>query len=319
MAVYTNVSREQIEILLESYNIGKLTKYVEIEQGVENSNFFLYTETGKYILTIYEKRVKAEDIPFYLNFMEHLNVKHFPAPLPIKNKNDRSLNIIADKPCAVISFLQGKFQSDIRNNHLEDLGENLANMHLASLDFPMKLGNNFSLESWYDLFDKVKDKADDFKLGIADYIQANLNYLSDKWPYDIPVGVIHGDLFPDNVFFENDKLVGVIDYYFACNDILIYDLAICLNAWCFESHNEFNVTKAKRFLKSYNQSRKITQKELNALPIVASGSALRFLLTRLYDWLNHDEKAIVKPKDPLEYLEKLRFHNGIISYKEYGI
>lgn len=319
MAVYTNVSQTQIEILLESYNIGKLTQFIAIEQGVENSNFFLYTEKGKYILTIYEKRVKKDDIPFYLNFMEHLNAKNFPAPLPITNKNGESLSAIVGKPCAVISFLHGKYTANIRNYHLDELGANLAHMHLASLDFPMKLANNFSLQSWYDLFDKVKDRADDLKDGLAEYTQTNLDYLNDKWPDDVPTGVIHGDLFPDNVFFAKDKLVGIIDYYFACSDILIYDLAICLNAWCFENHNEFNVTKAKRLLKSYNKVRKITQKELDILPIVASGSALRFLLTRIYDWFNHDNGAIVKPKDPLEYLEKLRFHNGIISHEQYGI
>ena len=319
MAVYTNVSRNEVEHLLSSYDIGVLSDYSQIEQGVENSNFFLNTESNKYILTIYEKRVQREDIPFYLNFMEHLADHGFPCPLPIKNKLGENLSTIAKKPCAIISFLNGKAKQNIYNCHIEELGQYLANMHIASMNFNMKLENNFSLQSWFELFDKVKSRADEIKPGLSKYIDQQLSFLSDNWPDNIPTGIIHGDLFPDNVFYDKDKLVGIIDYYFACNDMLVYDLAICLNAWCFEAHNEFNVTKAKRLLRSYNKVREISEDELKALPVLASGAALRFLLTRLYDWFNHDDNAIVQPKKPLEYLEKLRFHNGIRSHTEYGL
>jgi homoserine kinase type II len=319
MAVYTTVSQNQLDELLSNYNIGKPLKLEAIEQGIENSNYFLTTDKAKYVLTIYEKRVNKADLPFYLNLMEHLSKKNVPCPVPIKNKEGGNLSEVNGRPCAIISFLSGKNTKSIQNTHLAELGANMAKMHLATSDFAMELKNNFSLNAWGSLFNSVKDNADSLKAGLKSEIEEQLGRLTVSWPSSLYRGVVHADLFPDNVFFHNDKLVGIIDYYFACNDYLMYDVAICLNAWCFENNNEFNVTKAKKLLSSYNQVRKISEEELNALPILASGAALRFLLTRLYDWFNRVEGALVKAKDPLEYLEKLRFHSGIKSHTEYGL
>ncbi|MDA0781812.1 MAG: homoserine kinase [Rickettsiales bacterium] len=319
MAVYTIVSDEQLDELIADYDIGKAVNLQAIEQGIENSNYFLTTDKSKYVLTIYEKRVKTEDLPFYLNLMEHLSKKGVPCPIPIKNKNGTNLSKVNDRSCAIVSFLKGKNTKNIRNEHLCELGANLAKMHIAASDFDMELKNNFSLNAWGSLFNSVKDNVDSLRKGLRAEIEDELGKYTVNWPKSLYSGVVHADLFPDNVFFQDGKLVGIIDYYFACNDYLMYDLAICLNAWCFENNNEFNITKAKKFLNSYNGVRKISEEELNALPILAGGAALRFLLTRLYDWFNPVEGALVKPKDPMEYLQKLRFHNGIKSHSEYGL
>ncbi|PIR39031.1 MAG: homoserine kinase [Alphaproteobacteria bacterium CG11_big_fil_rev_8_21_14_0_20_39_49] len=319
MAVYTIVSDEQLDELIAGYDIGKAVSLQAIEQGIENSNYFLTTDKAKYVLTIYEKRVKTEDLPFYLNLMEHLSKKGVPCPIPIKNKNGSNLSKVNGRPCAIVSFLKGKNTKNIRNEHLCELGANLAKMHIAASDFDMELKNNFSLNAWRSLFNSVKDNIDSLRKGLRAEIEDELGKYTVNWPKSLYSGVVHADLFPDNVFFQDGKLVGIIDYYFACNDYLMYDLAICLNAWCFENNNEFNITKAKKFLNSYNGVRKISEEELNALPVLAGGAALRFLLTRLYDRFNPVEGALVKPKDPMEYLQKLRFHNGIKSHSEYGL
>lgn len=319
MAVYTQVSNSELSSLLENYNIGKATDLKAIEQGVENSNYFLFTEDSRYILTIYEKRINTEELPFYLNLMQHLSAKGIPCPVPIKTNSGENLSHISGKPCAIVSFLNGKGVKSIRNEHLSELGTNMAKMHIAASDFSMKRENNFSLNGWGKLFNSVKNHADGIKEGLKDEIEQQLSYLSVNWPSSLYSGIVHADLFPDNVFFEKEKLVGIIDYYFACNDLLMYDLAICINAWCFENNNEFNVTKARKLLSSYNKVRKISEEELEALPILASGAALRFLLTRLDDWFHPAQDALVKEKDPLEYLHKLRFHNGIKSHTEYGL
>jgi homoserine kinase type II len=319
MAVYTKISDSQISLLLQQYNIGQVVSLKEIEQGIQNSNFFLNTENGRYIFTIFEKRLNNDYLPFYLNLMEHLSSKGVPCPVPIKTKSGQNLTEIDGKQCAIVSFLNGKSTKTLRAEHLEELGKNMAMMHIAGSDFKMKCENNFSLRGWGELFNAVKPHADKLKSGLAAEIEDRLGYLSVNWPKSLYSGIVHADLFPDNVFFEQDKLVGIIDFYFACNDYLMYDVAICLNAWCFENNRDFNITKARKLLSSYNQVRKISEEELNALPILSSGAALRFLLTRLYDWFHQVDGALVKPKDPLEYLTKLRFHTGIKSHSEYGL
>lgn len=319
MAVYTKVSIQKIEQLLIKYNVGKLVSIKEIDNGVENSNYFLTTNKNKFIFTIYEKRVNPADLPFYLNLMQHLSKKNIPTPLPISNNEGQILSTIADKPCAIISFLEGRSIKKITNDHLKELGENLAKLHTASNDFKLTKTNDMSKEQWANLFSQIKENCNKIKPGIKDEITTSLKYINNNWPKSLPKGIIHADLFPDNVFFEQDKLVGIIDFYFACNDFYMYDLAICLNAWCFEHNKDFNLTKAKILLSSYNKIRKISIDELNYLPVLAQGAALRFLLTRSYDLLNHDKSANVTPHNPLEYLHKLRFHQNINSHLEYGL
>lgn len=319
MAVYTHISDQELADLLKSYNIGNAIKLEAIESGVENTNYFLTTNKAKYVLTIYEKRVKHEDLPFFLGLMRYLSERGVKCPVPIINNSGSAISYIKNKPCAITAFLRGSSAKTISNNHMSSLGEAMANMHLAGNGFGISRQNDFSIACWRDMFSKMHDRMDSFKSGIACEIEEKLKFLSDNWPDNLPKGTIHADLFPDNVFFENNKLAGIIDFYFACNDYFMYDVAICINAWCFEKGDDFNVTKAKILLSSYDKVRKISEDELNALPILASGAALRFLLTRLYDWINRVDGALVTPKDPVEYLKRLRFHWGVKSHLEYGL
>ena len=319
MAVYTDVSDEELAAFIASYDIGALTSFKGIAEGVENSNYLVHTDRRPYILTLYEKRVRPEDLPYFLALMEHLAARDISCPLPVHDREGRTLRELAGRPAALISFLEGLSVRRPGIEHCTGLGQALARFHLAGRDFPMSRQNDLSLPGWRALYDDVSASADSVIPGLKDEIAAELSHLEKHWLDDLPSGVIHADLFPDNVFFLDDKLSGVIDFYFACNDMLAYDLAICLNAWCFEPDGSFNITKARAMLQAYEHERKLTEAELANLPLLARGAALRFLLTRTYDLLNTDANALVKTKDPNEYLRKLRFHQGVKSYRDYGL
>jgi len=319
MAVYTDVSDEELEAFIASYAIGELTSFKGIAEGVENSNYLVHTEAGRYILTLYEKRVAPQDLPYFLGLMEHLADRGINCPLPVRDRQGEALKRLAGRPAALITFLEGLWVRKPGIEHCAGLGQALARFHLAGSDFPMHRGNSLSLPGWKTLFASIRDKADGIIPGLKREIEAELAELDAQWPDDLPQGVIHADLFPDNVFFLGDRLSGLIDFYFACNDMLAYDVAICLNAWCFEPDGSFNITKARALLENYEKARKLTPEELAKLPTLARGAALRFLLTRSYDRLNTDAGALVKQKDPNEYLRKLRFHRGVKSYREYGL
>ena len=319
MAVYTDVTDSELQEFLKAYDLGRLLALKGIAEGVENSNFLLHTEAGYFILTLYEKRVAEDDLPFFIGLMDHLAERGIACPLPVKARDGTALHALAGRPAAVISFLEGIWVRRPKAGHCQALGAAMAQMHLAGGDFPMYRANALSLNSWRPLFDASRARADTVEAGLADYISAELDALEAGWPDDLPGGVIHADLFPDNVFFLNDELSGLIDFYFACNDMLAYDIAICLNAWCFEADNSFNVTKARALMAGYESVRQLAPNERDALPVLARGAALRFLLTRLHDWLTVPEGALVTPKDPLEYVRKLRFHQKVTSAREYGI
>jgi homoserine kinase type II len=319
MAVYTDVSDEELEAFIDSYAIGALTSFKGIAEGVENSNYLVHTEAGPFILTLYEKRVRLEDLPYFLALMEHLAARGISCPLPVHDRKGRTLKELAGRPAALISFLEGLWVRRPGIEHCAGLGQSLAKFHLAGLDFPMHRDNDLSLPGWQALFGDVRDAADGLIPGLKDVIAQELAYLQANWAADLPIGVIHADLFPDNVFFLDDKVSGLIDFYFACNDMLAYDVAVCLNAWCFEPDASFNITKARAMLQAYEAERKLTEAELASLPLLARGAAMRFLLTRTYDFLNTDANALVKTKDPNEYLRKLRFHQSVTSYRDYGL
>ena len=320
MAVYTTLTHADIEEYLTFYAIGSLISFGGITSGVENTNYWIETTNGKFILTIYEKRVDKASLPFYLDLQHHLADASIPCPLPVSTKHGDFLGELKNKPAAIVTFLSGKSSESIQNYHLPFLGEVTAKLHLAAKPIAHQARpNQFSLSCWQKMAKDLGNQPDSIKIGLSDEIQAQLERLSQHWPTNLPSGVIHGDLFPDNVFYENNQLSGVIDFYFACNDAWMYDLAIILNAWCFENEREFNMTKARLLLSAYNHVRPITQDEWAALPMLASGAAMRFLLTRTHDWCNPVADAVVKPKDPLEYLHKLRFHHGVTSSKEYGV
>jgi homoserine kinase type II len=319
MAVYTDVMAEDLAAFLAGYDVGELLAYKGIAEGVENSNFLVHTSRGYFILTLYEKRVAAKDLPFFLALMEHLHVRGMSCPQPVKNRQGEMLGKVAGRPAAMITFLDGMWIRRPSSSHCAALGEALARLHLAGLDFKQSRANALSVTGWRPLYEHCRERANELAPDLAQFLAAELSHLEAEWPRDLPQGVIHADLFPDNVFFLGNKLSGLIDFYFACTDALAYDVAICLNAWCFETDHSYNVTKGRSLLHAYGQVRPLAHNELDALPLLARGGAIRFLLTRLVDWFDVPTGALVRPKDPLEYYRKLRFHQTVRSVRDYGI
>ncbi len=325
MAVYTDITGEDLEVFLADYGL-ELLAFKGIAEGVENSNFLVHTEADgqqtDYILTLYEKRTRAEDLPFFLGLMEHLSGKGYSCPMPVKDRLGDDLKTLSDRPAAMVTFLQGFGPKRASPQQCEAVGEVMAEMHLASDGFALTRENGLALESWRPLLEDSADRADEVRPGLLEEMRGEIAYLEAHWPRDLPRGVIHADLFPDNVFFLGGRVSGVIDFYFACNDQLAYDLAVCLNCWCFEDapfSAEFNITKARALLRGYNRVRPLEDRELAALPLLARGAAMRFFVTRLYDWLNTPQDALVKRKDPLEYVRKLNFHRDVSDVSAYGL
>jgi len=319
MAVYTDVPTEALATFLAGYDLGELKSYKGIAEGVENSNFLVHAGAGYYILTLYEKRVAAHDVPFFLALMEHLAARGITCPQPVKTRSGETLGMLCGRPAAIVTFLDGMWMRRPDASHCAAVGEALARMHLAGADFAGKRRNALSVDGWRPLFEQAEERAESVQHGLRATIADELSTLEKSWPRDLPAGVIHADLFPDNVFFLGDKLSGLIDFYFACTDTLAYDVAICLNAWCFEPDHSYNVTKGQNLLGAYIKHRPLSAAELDALPLLARGAALRFLLTRLVDWLNVPAGALVQPKNPLEYFRKLRFHQKAASVRDYGL
>ena len=319
MAVYTEVSDEELSGFLETYDIGTVLSYKGIAEGVENTNYFLHTTKGSYILTLYEKRVREDDLPFFLGLMQHLAQKGLNCPLPVNNRKGEPLGRVAGRPAAIITFLDGIAIRRPTAQHCAALGGALAKLHLAGRDFDGRRPNALSLEAWVPLFAQAEAQADTVSLGLAERTRRELASLETSWPRGLPSGIIHADLFTDNVFFIGSAVSGLIDFYFACTDAFAYDVAICLNAWCFEIDGSFNLTKGQAMLAGYQAVRRLNAEEVEALPTLCRGSAMRFMLTRLVDWLNVPPGALVKPKDPLEYDRKLNFHRHVKHAREYGL
>lgn len=322
MAVYTTLSNEDIACLLDAYAIGELVFAIGIAQGVENTNYLITTqkagEERKYILTLYEKRVKREDVPFFMALMEHLAAAGIPCPLPVHRRDGEVLCEIKGKPAAIVSFLHGKSRIITRDQHLASLGEMVAQMHHAVRGFKGMRENALSLSGWRQIYEKIAPSLDVVRQGYAYLIADELAFLEAHWPTDLPCGVVHADIFPDNVFYDGDAVSGVIDFYFSCIDSFAYDLAIVMNAWCFEG-SEFKLSKAQALFAAYQRMRPLSEAERDALPILARGAALRFLLTRAHDWIYREEGALVSPKDPMEYMMKLEFHRKVANAKAYGL
>ena len=320
MAVYTKLSANELKDFFLKYNLGKLLNFKGIKEGIENTNYFKQTEKGKFILTLYEKRVDEKDLPFFINLMRNLYDKKFPSPEPIINKNGNYISEISNKKAAVISFLEGSTKKNLSPNNCYQVGVNTAKLHLITKNLKSKRENKLSIKSWREIYNKVKKDCFKIHPNLSEVIEKNLKEIENNWPSDIPSGIIHADLFPDNIFFKSNKLSGIIDYYFSCYDFYAFEIAICLNALCFEGKNEnlsFNVTKAKKFIDGYSSIRKLSEKEKNNFKILCKGAAIRFLLTRVFDYLNLTVGAIVTVKDPLEYLKRLEFHNNVKNYNDY--
>lgn len=318
MAVYTEVSDEDLARFMRPYNLGNLLSCKGIAEGVENTNYLVHTTTAAFILTIYEKRVDPKDLPFFLGLMEHLSARGVTCPLPVRDAEGRVLNELAGRHAALVTFLEGMWPRRPKVEHCLELGKALARMHIAGEGFALHRANALGLRGWRPLFDKFSPRAGEILPELKQLISDELSFLEASWPNDLPQGVIHADLFPDNVFFIGDKLSGLIDFYFACDDALAYDIAVSLNAWCFEPNSHFNATKGRALLKGYDSVRKLSETERNALPVLARGAAMRFLLTRSYDWLNTPADALVARKDPIDYVRRLRFHQSVQSIGDYG-
>jgi homoserine kinase type II len=319
MAVYTEVSEEELDAFIAGYDIGAVLSLKGIAEGVENSNYLLHAERGFYILTLYEKRVNEAELPFFLDLLEHLAGRGVTCPQPVKNRQGRALGRLSGRPAAIVTFLDGMWIRKPDARQCAAVGEALAKLHRAGADFPMRRENALSLAGWTNLFESVHARADQVVPDLSAAIDAELKHLHAAWPRTLPTGVIHADLFPDNVFFLGGKLSGLIDFYFACTDAFVYDLAITLNAWCFEPDGAFNITKGLAMINGYERVRRLDDAEVAALPTLARGASLRFLLTRLVDWLNVPEGALVRPKDPMEYVRRLRFYQSISSARELGL
>ncbi len=318
MAVYTDINEIELAAYLEEYDIGTLLSFKGIAEGVENSNFLLRTTAGSFILTLYEKRVDRDDLPFFIKLMQHLAANGIECPQPVVQKNGEAIGELAGRPSAIVTFLEGMWLRKPAAEHCYALGVAMAQMHIAGQNFAMERENSLTLKDWRPLWEKCMGDADQVESGLRAQTEADLSYLEENWPADLPRGVIHADLFPDNVFFIGQNLSGIIDFYFACTDMLAYDLAICLNAWCFERDFSYNLTKGTALLRGYNSVRPLNVAEREALPVLCRGAAMRFMLTRLYDWINVPADSFVTKKDPMEYLRRMRFHREVRSASEYG-
>jgi homoserine kinase type II len=319
MAVYTEIPDDELDAFIAGYDLGEVLSLKGIAEGVENSNYLLATKAGQFILTLYEKRVDPADLPFFIGLMEHLAGKGITCPLPVRDRRGNALNRLAGRPAAIVTFLSGMGVRRPKPEHCAAVGEALARFHVAGQSFAPRRSNALSVGGWRPLFEQCRGRADTVARGLSAEIEHELAHLETNWPRGLPEGVIHADLFTDNVFFLGGRLSGLIDFYFACNDMLAYDVAICINAWCFENDGSLNVTKSRALLSGYRGVRPFTAAEVAALPLLARGSALRFLLTRLYDWLTTPEGALVVKKDPIEYYRKLRFHRSVTHADAYGL
>jgi len=322
MAIYTKLDKEKISSILSNYKLGSIKKFEGIKEGIENTNYSLETEKGKYILTIYEKRVNKEDLPFFSEIMLGLSKKKFICPEPIRNKENKYISDFENKKFMIVSCLEGKSKKNLSPSDCKIVGRESARLHEITKNFHFKRENDLSIKSWRKIFDQVKDKCNKIHPDLPKLIEGNLADVEKDWPSNLPCGIIHADLFNDNIFFKNSKFSGFIDFYFSCNDFYAFEIAICFNALCFEGVKEnlsFNVTKAKKFMEGYNEVRKISDEEKKSIKVLSQGAALRFLLTRVFDYINIVDDAVVKIKDPIEYLKRLEFHKNARSFEDYLI
>ena len=320
MAIYTKISKKDVVSIERKFNLGKITSFKGIKKGIENTNYLIRTKNKKYILTIFEKRVQKKDLPFFMSLMDKLNNHNINCPKPQKSKTGSYLFNIKNKPASIVSFVEGKDKNKLKIKDCYKIGKNVAKLHITSKKIKLHRKNSMSLKKWPKILNKIDNK--------SRIINPNLNYLmkeallevKNKWPKNLPSGIIHGDLFIDNIFFNKNEFHGYIDFYFACNDFLMYEIAICINALCFDKKNGkfiFNKKKSKNLIKGYSKIRKLSQREKKSLNILCKGAALRYLLTRTYDYLNTPKSAIIKIKDPKEYIQKLKVHNTLSNFKNY--
>jgi homoserine kinase type II len=317
MAVYTRIDETTLISFLDRYDLGELRSFHEIAEGIENTNYKIVTASGRYVLTIFEKRVNANDLPFYTGYMNHCRKHGIPCPEIMAARDGQQILPIAGKLALVCAFLDGGWPRDIQPHHCGTIGMLLADMHNSGRDFTMERQNTMGLSAWENLIHACRDRADTVEKGLFDFLNDEINHLRRHWPESLPSGAVHADLFPDNVFFNGHELSGVIDFYFSCTEIFTYDLMLTLNPWCF-NNGVPDLEKTRPLLQSYHTYRPLSDAELSMLPFFGRAAALRIIATRLYDWLHPAEGALVKPKDPMEHVRILRFHQQAQSPADYG-
>ncbi len=320
MAIYTKISRNDIISIDQKFNLGKIISFKGIKKGIENTNYLIRTKNNKYILTIFEKRVQKKDLPFFMNLMDKLNNHKINCPKPQKSKKGNYLVNIKNKPASIVSFVEGKEKNKLKIKDCYEIGKNIAKLHMTAKKIKLYRKNSMSLNSWPKLLKKIGKKSNKIDVNLNDLMKTSLKNIRKRWPKKLSSGIIHGDLFIDNIFFKNNKFYGYIDFYFSSNDFLIYEIAICINALCFDKKNKkfiFNKKKSKNLLKGYSSLRKLSKDEKNSLNVLCRGAALRYLLTRTYDYLNTPKNAVIKIKNPREYIQKLKIHNKFNNFKNY--
>ena len=320
MAVYTKLTNKDILSLGSNYQIGKIVKFEGIKKGIENTNYLLKTGKEKFILTIFEKRVQKKDLPFFMNLMDKLHQKTIICPKPLKTKNKKFLSTIKNKSACIVTFLKGKDKTHLDYKNCFDVGKNIAKFHKATSKITLYRENSMSVTKLDTLLKSIKFKSKKKTLDLKSTLNINLKDIKRDWPKNLPSGIIHGDLFIDNIFFYKNKFSGFIDFYFSSNDYLMYEIAICINALCFDKiKNKFlmNNEKIKNLINGYESVRILSKKERESINVLCRGAALRYLLTRIYDYFNTPKTALIKIKDPKEYLQKLIVHNNLNNYKDY--
>ena len=319
MAVYTKINKKDLLYINKKFNDERFLSFKGIKQGIENTNYLLKSKNKKYILTIFEKRVSKKEIPFFMELMDELNTSKLNCPKPLKNKDGKYLINLKNKTACIVSFLQGKDKKNLNIKNCYDVGRVIAQMHLHTQKIKLFRKNSMGVKNLNPLLKSIKFKSKKFT-NIDKFLKINFDNIKKKWPKKLPGGIIHGDLFIDNIFFKNNKLSGIIDFYFAANDYFMYEIAICINALCFDKINskfKINKSKIKNLIKGYESIRNISLKEKNSLNILCRGAAMRYFLTRLYDYANTPKTAIIKIKDPREYYQKIIIHNNLKTYKDY--
>jgi homoserine kinase type II len=320
MAVYTKIDNQDLLSLRNSYGLEKITKSKGIKKGIENTNYLLKTNKRNFILTIFEKRVQKKDLPFFMSLMEKLNQKKIICPKPLKNSEGKHLSKIKNKPASIVTFLSGSDKTNLNYKNCFDIGKNVARLHKVTSKIKLYRENSMSIKKLGSLLKSIKLNSNKISSKLKPTLNMCLKDIKSQWPKKLPDGIIHGDLFIDNIFFNKNKFSGFIDFYFSSNDYLMYEIAICINALCFDKKNnsfKLNHQKVKKLIDGYETIRPFTKNEKNALNILCRGAALRYLLTRIYDCLNTPKTALIKIKDPNEYFQKLIFHNKLNSYKYY--
>lgn len=311
MAVYTHVSEAELRDFLDDYDLGSLERFEGIQGGVENTNYHVFTDQGRYVLTLFEKRVNPKDLPFFFSFTDHLTEQGIVCPAALRRRDGKTLGTLCGRPAVLINFLEGSgVEPDtITSDICYQMGAALARLHLAAERFSEVRENSVGLAMWQDLYWDVQHHLEGLDEGLSVVIAGELDKFAREWPQGLPRGIVHADAFPDNVFFKDGQYFGIIDFYFSCQAEFVYDLAMVVNAWCFDMQDEMVVKRFEAMVRGYEEVRTLSQGEKDAFAFMGCAAAVRILMTRLYDWFNTPEDALVKPKDPMEYVRKLRYHH----------